>query len=163
MPTPVPYFRRGVTRVFSVPTITLSAPTAAQVNAGTELTTKNDLADLQGFSYSNQPIGVPDYFDNYTGKIVGEDQSTDGNLIFYDKKGTAPANHLRTSLVKGTVTNIVIFPAGTAGASPAAGDLCDVFPCVSSGPAKEYSLTEAAKWHVAMPASARPTQDIALV
>lgn len=163
MPTPVPFFRRGVTRVFTVPTITLAAPTATQVTAGTELTTAGNLADVQGFSYSNQPIAVPDWADNYDGKIVGIDQSADGVLTFYDKKGTAPANPLRTSLAKGTVTNIVIFPYGTAGAAPAAGDICDVFPVVSSGPAKLYSGTEAAKWHVTVPASSRPTQDIALV
>jgi len=161
MTTPVPYFRRGVTRVFTVPTITLAAPTATQVNAGTELTTKNDLADIQGFSYQNQPIAIPDWNDNFTGKIVGEDQSADGVLHFYDKKGTSP-NPLRTTLAKGTVTNIVIFPGGTAGATPAAGDVCDVFPVTSSGPAKDYSLTEAAKWHVTLPSSARPTQDVAL-
>lgn len=163
MPTPVAYFRRGVTRVFTVPTITVTAPTAVQVNAGTELSTKNDLADVQGFSYTNQPIAIPDYYDNFTGKIVGEDQSADGVLHFYDKKGTAPANPLKTALAKGTVTNIVIFPAGCAGATPAAGDLCDVFPCTSSGPARDYSLTEAAKWHTTMPSSSRPTQDVALV
>lgn len=163
MPTPIPFFRRGVTRVFFVPTITVAAPTATQVNAGTELTTAGNLNDLQGASYTNQPIGVPDWSDNYDGKIVGIDQSADIVLHFYEKKGTAPANPLRTTLVKGAVGNIVIFPQGTAGASPAAGDICDVFPGSSSGPARDYSATDAAKWHVTFPASSRPTQDVALV
>ncbi|MEA2704262.1 MAG: hypothetical protein QOD63_2207 [Actinomycetota bacterium] len=162
MTTPAPFFRRGVTKVYAVPTITLAAPTAVQVNAGTHLSTPNNLADVQGFSYTNQPIAVPDLSDNYDGKIVGVDQSADGQLHFYHLKGTSP-NPLLATLAKGVVINITIFWLGLAGATPAAGDVCDVFPCSSSGPAKDMSMTEAAKWHVTVPSSSRPTQDIALV
>jgi len=163
MPTPISFFRRGVTRVFFVPTVTLTAPTATQVNAGTELTTAGALNDMQGASFTNQPISVPDWADNFDGKIVGIDQSADIQFHFYEKKGTAPANPLRTTLAKGVVGNIVIFPMGCAAATPAAGDICDVFPGSSTGPARDYSGTEAAKWHVTFPASVRPTQDVALV
>lgn len=158
------YFKPGTTKVYFVPTIasaTLIA-TAAEVIAGSSLngtTTVPLLADLEGFTYANAPIDVPDWTDTFVGKVPGRDQSVDSTLHFYDWTTT---NTLRTTLAKGTTGYIVIFNAGLAGATPAAGDKADVWPIISTGPAKDYSATEAAKWHVGIAASARPALDVTL-
>ncbi len=152
----------GISKFFFVPTIAnLGSPTATEVNAGTPM--HQDASDITGFSYSNQPLAVPDWGDNFDSKIVGMDQSADGVITFYSYKGATTPNPLRTTLAKGVTGNVVIFADGIAGATPAATDRCDVFPVVSSGPAKIYANAAAIKWHVTLPASLRPTQDVALV
>jgi hypothetical protein len=155
----VRYLRRGVSKVYFVPTIASSpAPTAAEVNAGTNLTAT--IADIAGFSYTNQPITTPDLADNFDGKITGVDQTADSTLHIYEKRTT---NTGRTTLVKGTAGYLVILFSGTAGASPAAGDKADVWPVISAGTPRDYSMTEAAKWHVALIVTGRPNEDVALV
>lgn len=155
----VRFLRRGVSKVFFVPTIaTTSAPTAAEVNAGTNLTAT--IADIAGFSYTNQAIAVPDWGDNFDSKISGIDQAADSTLHIYEKRTT---NTGRTTLAKGTAGYLVILFAGTAGATPAAADKCDIWPIISAGTPRDYSGTEGAKWHVALIPTARPTEDVALV
>src|SRR5438309_11085141 len=125
------FFRRGVSKVYFCPTVAaLAAPTAAEVNAGVNLTT--DLADLAGFTYANQPIATPDWSDNFDSKIPGVDQPTDGVLHFYERTTT---NANRTTLAKGVAGFVVIFFAGIAGANPAAGDKAEVWPIPSTGQA----------------------------
>ena len=154
------FMRRGVSRVYHVPTVASATlvPTVAEITAGTELT--DDLADLAGFTFSNSPIAVPDWGDNFDSKITGVDTVTDGTLTLYEKGASNP---LRTTLAKGTEAYIAIFFAGTAGAAPAAADKCEVWPVTYSGPAREYTTgAEGAKWSTAAVASARPNVDAAL-
>lgn len=155
----VRFFRRGVSKVFYVATIaSTSAPTAAEVNAGVNLTAT--IADVQGFTYTNQPITTPDLGDNLDTKVPGVDQVADSTLHIYEKRTT---NTGRTTLAKGVVGYLVIFFAGIAGATPAAADKADVWPVQSAGTPRDYSMTEAAKWHVALIITGRPNEDVALV
>jgi len=158
------FFRPGITKVFFVATIaTQAAPTAAEINAGSTLTGTTALpllADLQGFSFANKPIDVPDWTSVFVGKIPGRDESADSTLHFYDYTTT---NTLRTTLAKLITGYIAIFSQGIAGASPAAADKVDIWPFISTGPAKDYSSTDAAKWHVGCAPSASPSLDVAVV
>lgn len=158
------FFRPGVTKCFFVPTIAASTliPTAAEVNAGSNLggtAAVPLLADVSGFSFKNAPIEVSTWVDNFKGKVPGWDVLDDSELIFNDYTTT---NTLRTTLAKNVSGNIVWFPAGTAGATPAAADKCDVFPGISTGPAKLYSSSENARWRTTWAGTARPVQDVAL-
>lgn len=159
MPADVRFIRRGVSKVYWVPTIAnINAPTATEVNAGTNLTPQ--LAELSGFSYTNQPVAAGDWGDNFDPKVVGLDQAADSTVQIYEKRVT---NNLRSVLAKGTAGNLVIFFAGLAGTTPAAGDKCDVWPCTSAGTPRDYTAADAARWHAALVPSARPAEDVALV
>lgn len=138
------FFRRGRTKVFWVPTIASASliPTAAEVNAGTQLTA--NIAEMTGFSFSNSPIQTPDMASTFTTTIPGEDVADESQLMFYEDTTT---NTLQTTLAKGTEGYIVIFFAGTAGATPAAADKAEVWPVISTGPFREYSTgNDAARW-----------------
>lgn len=138
------FFRRGKTKVFWVPTIASATliPTAAEVNAGSNMSTA--IADIAGFSFSNSPIPVPNLASTFTGNIPGEDTAEDSTLTIYEDTTT---NTLQTTLAKGVSGYIVIFFAGTAGALPAAGDKAEVWPVQCTGPAREYSMgNDPARW-----------------
>lgn len=157
------FFRRGISKAFFVPTISSqAAPTAVEVNAGTSLTAL--VAELNGFSFENQPIDTPNMSETFVSKIPGEDQSADSTIVFYEQRGTDPANPLMATLAKGTAGYIVIFFGGTAGASPAATDRADVWPVISTGVPRQYDLgNEAAKWSCMFAPTAAPSINVALV
>ena len=147
------FMRKGKSKVFFVPTIaSLAAPTAVEVNAGTELS--GQIAEINGFTFANSPIDTPDLGSSLVTKIMGEDTLEDSNMVFYedDTSTTIP-----TALAKGTVGYIVIFYKGTAGASPAAADKCEVWPVTVSSQSRMYTVdNEAAKYRVSFANTAAP-------
>jgi hypothetical protein len=148
------FFRRGRTKVRFVPTIaaTTLIPTTAEVTAGSDLTTAT--AELNGFSFSNSPIPVPDMASTFTGNIPGEDTADESSIMFYEDTTT---NTLQTTLAKGVSGYICIFFAGIAGANPAIGDKCEVWPVQSTGPFREYSVgNDPARWGVRFAMTAPP-------
>jgi len=149
------FMRKGTTKVFFVPSIAnLSAPSASEVNAGTSLTPQ--LAEINGFSFENSPIETPDMSSAFVSKIPGEDSVGDSNMTFYEDKTTNP---IATALAKGTVGNIVIFYAGTAGANPAAADKAQVWPVIVASNAKRYTVAnEPAQYMVVFTNTAGPTE-----
>lgn len=153
------FFRRGITKIYLVPTVTASAPTVAQVTAGVDIS--DLIAEINGFSFTNSPIPTPKLSTTFTTTIAGEDTTEDSNLKLYEKKTTNPQ---QAALAKNTKTNVVIFYKGFAGSAPAAADRVDVWPVQSTGPNREYSMDNTpAFWHVGFAATDPPTQDVALV
>jgi hypothetical protein len=152
------FMRKGITRWYFVPSIASGSlvPTAAEVNAGTRV--DGQLAEVNGFSFQNNPIMVPDMSTTYTSQIGGEDSSDDSSMVFYEDQTSNP---IRTALAKGTAGFMVIFKSGVAGASPAAGDKADVWPTTITSNAAQYTAdNEAAKYMVSMAITARPVADI---
>lgn len=148
------FFRRGKTRVYWVPTVAAATliPTTAEVTAGTRLDAS--VADLSGFAFTNSPIPVPDMSSTFTGNIPGEDTAADTTLTFYEDTTT---NTLQTTLAKGAAGYICIFFAGIAGANPAIGDKCEVWPVQSTGPTREYSTgNDPARWSAGLAITAPP-------
>src|SRR6266566_4405575 len=79
------YFRRldGQTNVYWVTAIAnLDAPTAAEMNAGTNVTAR--IAALSGFMYANTPIAAPDFSTAFVSQILGEDVAGTSSFDFYD-------------------------------------------------------------------------------
>jgi hypothetical protein len=148
--------RKGITKYHFVPTVAaLAAPTVANITAGTALT--GQIAETNGFMFSNSPIQTPDMDSTFVSQIPGEDTSEDSGLVFYEDKATNP---IRTALAKGTNGYIVIFAAGYAGASPAASDKCEVWPVTVSSNSRKYSSgNEAAQYEVKFACTAPPAQD----
>lgn len=149
------FMRKGKTRVWFVPTIasvTLVAPTTVEVNAGVRLDV--ELAEINGFSFSNSPIDVPDMATAFVSKIPGEDTVADSNMTFYEQTLTNP---ISVALAKNVVGYIVIFYAGIAGALPAAADKAEVWPVIVASNAKLYTTgSEAAKYQVVFTNTAAP-------
>lgn len=150
------FMRKGITKVYFVPTITnKTAPTAAQVTAGTALTAQ--IAEISGFTFSNSPIQTPDMATKFVSQIPGEDTTEDSSITFYEDKSSNP---IRTALAKDVNGYIVIFSAGTAGASPAAADKCEVWPVTISSNARKFSAgNEAAQYEVRFATTDEPAVD----
>lgn len=148
------FFRRGRTKFYWVPTIASTAfiPTAAEVLAGTSMTCS--IAEVNGFNFKNTPIPTPDMCSTFTSTIPGEDTAEDSSLTFYED---TTSNPLQTTLAKGTTGYVVIFPTGTAGASPAAADKAEVWPVQCTGPNREYSAgNDPARWMSGFAMTAAP-------
>lgn len=124
------YMRKGVSEVHLVPTIgDLAAPTAAEITAGEDLTP--DLAEINGVTFANQPIDVPDFSSAWTKKIPGEDQADDPQLTFYEDDASAT---IRDAQAKGTEGYLVFLPEGNAAAAPT-----EVWPVIVASNSREWS------------------------
>lgn len=139
------FMRKGITKVFFVPTIAVkSAPTVVEITAGTDLT--GQVAELNGFTFSNSPIDVPDLSSAFVKKIPGEDSVEDSSIVFYEDKTSNP---ISTAQAKGAVGFIVIFYAGVAGAAPATADKCEVWGVIIASNSRRYTAgNEAAQYEV---------------
>lgn len=153
------FMRKGTTKIWFVPTIAdPSAPTSAEVTAGDDLT--GQLAEITGFNFSNNPIDTPDMASAFVGKIPGEDTTDNSDLTFYEDDSSNP---ISTALAKGTTGYVVIFPAGIAGATPAAADVADVWPAIVASNSRQYTAdNEAAKYQVMFTLTTEPEVDAAL-
>jgi hypothetical protein len=148
------FMRKGITRFYWVPTIASASliPTTAEVTAGTRL--DGQLAEVNGFSFENNPIQTPDMSTAFVSQIAGEDATEDSSLTFYEDLTSNPNS---TVLAKGTNGYVVIVPRGTAGATPAAGDKSDVWPAQITSNAKQFTAdNEAGKYMVKFAATSQP-------
>lgn len=156
------YMSRGITRFYFVPTIAASTliPTVAEVAAGTRM--DEQLNEVNGFSFANQPIDTPNFKDRFTPQITGEDTADNSSLGLYRLKGETDT--IRAALAKDTTGFVVIFYQGLVGASVAITDKEDTWPVVISSNAKTYTAdNEAAKYMVTFSITQVPAFDLALV
>lgn len=151
------FMRKGVAKFFFVPTIAdEDSPTAAEVNAGIRISTQ--LAEVNGFTFANSPIKTPDMETAYSSQIGGEDESADSSMKFYELRDAT--NPIKTALAKNTDGFVVSFPEGIAGAIPAVGDDCEVWPVTVTSNAREYTVAnESAMYNVAFAVTSPPTDD----
>lgn len=132
-----PYIRKGVTKVYFVPTIAVKTlPTVAEiVTGGTRL--DEFIAEVNGLSYENSPVPIPRLSSSFDASIPGSDSVADTSLAFYEPKtGT---DTVKAATPKGQKGYLVVFYRGTAGAAPAAADKCDVWPVQVASHARRYS------------------------
>lgn len=156
------YMQKGTTQFHFLPTIAAASgiPTAAECAAGDRLL---DIADVSGFNFENDPIATPDMDSTFTSSIPGEDKAEASSLTFYERKGLAN-NPAKAAMPKGTVGFIVVFPYGTAGATPAEDDECDVWPVEVASVGRAYNAgNEAGKFMIKYTMSAPPTLDATMI
>ena len=141
------FMRKGITKIYFVPTITvLATPTTAQITAGTNLTPQ--IAEVAGFTFTNNPISTPDMDTAFVSQIGGEDTGEASSMTFYELKGGTDSIH--DAQTKGLNGYICIFYAGLAGGTPASGDKMEVWPITITSNARVYSAgNEAAQYRVA--------------
>lgn len=148
------FMRKGITKIYLVPTITnTAAPTTAQITAGTNLTPQ--VAEVSGFTFTNNPISTPDMDTAYVSQIAGEDSGEASSITFYELRGGTDT--INAALTKGLNAYICIYYAGIAGATPAASDKLEVWPISVSSNARIYSAgNEAAQYRVAFAITGPP-------
>jgi hypothetical protein len=152
------FFRKGTSRAYWVSTVAVkTAPTAAEIAAGTELSDR--INNIDGLSYENTPLPTENMAEAFTATIPGPDEVAKTTFTFLEKKTTNP---LRTTLAKGTSGFLVMFPGGTAGATPAAADKCDVWPVTVTGRPRDWDLSKAATYKVGFTPTATPAEDVAV-
>ncbi len=151
------FMRKGKMRVFFAISVTdIQAPTAAEVIAGDELTSQ--IGEMNGFTFKNSPIQTPDMDTKFVSQVPGEDSTDDSSLVFYELDG---ANAIKDALEKDTDGFIIIFPQGTATATPAVADLCEVWPVTISSNSRRYSSgNEAGMYEVAFACTLEPAVDV---
>lgn len=112
-------------RVFVVTTLSsLTAPTAAQINAGVEITI--DLPDPVNFSATTNYLDTSDISTAQDKQQVGTTSIENMEFEIHRDK-TAASQIAYNALPNGSVRYLVKFEGGNiAGAIPAAADLCDV-------------------------------------
>lgn len=149
------FMRKGKAKFYWVPTIAnKTAPTVAEITAGTQLTAQ--VAEVNGFEFTNNPIDVPDMASAFVSKIPGEDSIDDSSIVFYEDDTSNP---IYTAQTKGNVGHVVIFYNGTAGANPAIADKCEVWPAIVASNARRYTAdNEAAQYQVTYALTAAPSQ-----
>ena len=145
------YFRRGKSAIRFLPAVAnKAAPTRAEITAGTDLT--GSTAEIAGFTFSNDPIPVPDLGSTFTGTIVGEDTAETPTLTFYDDDA---ASTVRTALAKGVTGFIVLFPYGDVPTKRA-----EVWPVTSTGVNDEWSAgNDPARFSVGFAVTGVPSQN----
>ena len=147
------YFRRtdGQTFWAFAPAVAnTAAPTAAEINAGLNLTSR--IETIGGFTYKNEPIETPDLGSAFVSSIPGEDKAEDSSLTLYDDDTSMS---FWTALAKGTSGYMVISPYAKASASK-----CRVWQVVSTGPNDDYDLSaKAALIMVTFSVASRPNLD----
>lgn len=148
--------RRGLTKWFFVETIAdPSSPTVAEIAAGIEI--GQEVAEVSGFQFSNNPIDTPDFESAFVKKAPGEDTAEDSSMTLYDDPTVAS---IKTALSKGAIGYIVIFPLGIAGSSVAAGDDCEVWPVSIASNTREYTAgNEVARYMVEYTITDVPEQE----
>lgn len=155
------FMRKGTTKFWFVPAIASGtlAPTVAEVNAGVNITT--DVATVGGFSFANSPIKTPDMDTTFTKEIGGEDVAEDSSMDMYERDNSTT---IHDALQKGDTGYMVIFYKGYAGASPAAADKVDVWPCSVTSNSRLYTAdNQAAMYRVKFSITDEPAEALSVL
>lgn len=148
------YFAVGTTQVLMCPSIAdKSAPTFAELDAGTELT--GGIADLSGWATSSNFIDTPDMKSRFTGKIPGRITAEDSSLTLYADEDRG-AGDPRALLPRDTECYIVFADGGLASAKG------DVFHVKVGSASPVRSLDDAAKVMVSFAILDEPAEGVDL-
>jgi len=147
------YFRRGVTKVYFVPTIANKAsPTRSELDAGTDLSP--EIADSDGWQVTGDTVDTPDLGTTFVGKIPSTTSADDSSLTMYADSGS---QDVRTLLPRGTTGFIVWMDEGDE-----AGLLMDVFPVRVTSAPKQRSLDDAAQIMISFAVIREPAENVAI-
>lgn len=130
-----------------------SAPSRAELNAGTDLTA--EVADAAGWEVSAERQAVPDAGTQFTARISGRINPGDSQITFWADKQT---NDIRDLLSRGDVGHIVWLWGGDV-----AGQKMDVFPVEVSAIGKPVQIGgEPARIMVDFSVRKLPAEDVTI-
>lgn len=147
------YIPEGTRKVYWVPTIAVqSAPTRAELNAGTDLTA--EIFDVTGFTVTSNTIEVPDLSSRFTAKIPGLVVADDSALVCY---ASQTSNDVRTVLPRDTAGFVVILWEGDV-----SGQKMDVFPSKVVSTSILTPIADPARINVAIAVTKVPSQNVVI-
>lgn len=151
------YYPPGVRAIIAVPTIAAPSgiPTLAEINAGTDLTPEIVDGGVTGFKTTASTMDAPDLGGRVTRKVAGRITLDDSSLNMYASNDSDDA---RTLFTDGEVTNIVIFPEGTATKTPAL--LMDIHPVTVMQTTIDQDTSKVANFTVDFSASDVPVKNV---
>lgn len=115
--------RRGTTRYYLVTTVTVGAPTVAQITAGTRLDTA--LRSLTGFTSAIDDLDAADMSSTWGKTIAGAENAEASSMTFYQGNLDADAEEtIRAAQVVGANRYMVEAVRG----APVIGDPVNIFP-----------------------------------
>lgn len=145
------YYQPGITQVYFCPAIaTITAPSRAELNAGTDLS--RQVRAMEGWKVAAAQIETPDLASLFISKIGGRTNAEDSSLTFF---GTRTGADVRTLLPRGTVGFIVFLDGGDV-----AGSRMDVYPVTVISIPKERSMDEAFGIMAQFSITAAPAEDV---
>lgn len=111
--------------VFAPAVASLSAPSRAEITAGTVLTVAGSTAyagliEDAGWETAASDIAVPDVGTDFDGTIPGRQAASSATMKFYDDDAS---NTIRTALAEGTSGYVIRFPQGDS-----TGERIEVWP-----------------------------------
>ncbi|MEV6791245.1 hypothetical protein AB0M87_04420 [Streptomyces sp. NPDC051320] len=149
----VRYYRRGVSKVQWVPTIgDKSAPTRAELDAGTELSPETGA--VNGWQITSNTQDAPALGTTFNAKVFSTTEVGDSSLTIYvSKTGT----DVRTLLIRGTTGFIVWMDEGDV-----AGSLMDVFPVQVMSQAKTRDIDALGQVEVQFSIPSEPAENVVI-
>lgn len=131
-----------------------SAPSRAELNAGTDLT--GEVNSVEGWTVSSELIEVPDANTAFKSKIPGAISAEDSSLTLY---ADASGSDVRTLLPRNTAGFIVRLGGGDT-----AGRKMDVFPVKVSSVSKMFGSTEeeGARVTIQFAITSEPAEDVTI-
>jgi hypothetical protein len=147
------YFRPGVTQVSYVPTIaTQSAPTRAELNAGTAL--GGEISAIEGWQVTSNFLDSPDLASTFISKVASSTAADDSSLTFY---ASVNSIDVRSLLPRGTTGYIVFLDE-----SDTAGRKMDVFKIIVAAAPKQRDLDSLAQIQVQFSVVAAPSENVTI-
>jgi hypothetical protein len=149
--------RKGTTKMYFVATVAApAAMTVAEVTAGTHLSPQ--IAEVSGFTFSNNPISAPDLDNAFVSQISGEDTVEASSTTMYDLSDNTT---IKDALAKGTTGYVAIYHSGIAGALPAAVEEYEMWPVEIASNSRMYTAgNEAAQYMVGWTLTGPPVDGV---
>lgn len=146
------YYQVGVTQIlFCASMANTAAPTFAELDAGTELT--SHFADWSGWAVSTDFIETPGLVNRFVGQLPGRIKAESSSLTMYEDKLQAD---LRSLMPRDTTGFIVIANGGLAAGKG------DVYSVQVASVTKLRSTEDAAKLRFDYAILAQPSEDVTL-
>jgi len=149
------YFPVGVRQYYFVTSIaSKTAPTRAELNAGTDLT--GEIVSVTGFTTSSNPVDAPDLKSRFTGQVTGMITADASSMnIYLDEESV----DVRSVLPRDTVGFVVQFPEGDdEGVSGT--KTMDVFPVKVSSASKDTTTTDPGQIVISFVITSEPAENI---
>lgn len=145
------YFPPGTRAVYWVPAIaSISAPTRAELDAGTDLT--GEIAAMAGFAVSSATVSTPDLRTRFAPDIPGQITATGSSITLYMSEDSTDVREL---MPRDTAGFVVILWEGDV-----AGRKMDVYPVTVTAQPKDASVTNAAQITVDFAVTAEPAENV---
>jgi hypothetical protein len=137
---------------FITAAVAYTAPTRAELNAGTDLTA--EVESVSGFQLAGASADAPDLATGFVSQVPARVTASDSEIVFWASSTSAD---VRTVLTRGTAGYIVFLPEGDV-----TGQKMEVWPVKVKSMFIDGSIEDPAKVHVQFSVTKIPAQNVAI-